>query len=62
VLWPRRVSIGWRLQNWQRIVIPDMVELSPEFDSVRAIFDDPDIEREGGREFKSGAMTFKEYC
>lgn len=30
---------------------------SPEFDIARAIDGDPDVERDGGREFKSGAIV-----
>jgi hypothetical protein len=30
---------------------------SPEFEIVRVIDGDPDIDRDGGREFKSGAIA-----
>lgn len=38
---------------WPRRAAP-----SPEFDTARAIDGDPDIDRDGGREFKSGAIVF----
>ena len=34
---------------------------SPEFDIARAIDGDPDIDRDGGREFKSGAIAASFY-
>lgn len=37
---------------WPRKAAP-----SPELEIARAIDGDPDIDREGGREFKSGAMV-----
>lgn len=38
---------------------PRKAAASPELDSVRAIDGDPDIDLEGGSEFKSGAMKLR---
>jgi len=50
---PNLKSSGWQEEQ----AVPRNAVPSPELDIVRAIVAEPDIDLEGGREFKSGAMT-----